>query len=1063
VDQPSIPTDPKALPHRRQGRRSGDPPAEHTSVKPTVRSFFTDDNHVPYHLWTLICGLSLVMPLCLALIRKFPLQFRYEPTGIGIISVTTLSRQPPNQELYCYVLALAVLIVVPGLVWLAWLVFSLSLTRVLDRDFGTVATRGCWATGLFVVVFPFASLYAWLSPVVTFALLAATAATAAILQVALVLALPQRFDRELDEVRWPAWDRLTSPPGPRKMKSPVARLVGVARHLLLPSRVAPWLARAFIGGVAVSWVLFVILSGSVKQEGLAVELMALLVLALPVLFVAGWVAMCRRWTGERHRGGVHFLLVVLAGLALAWYLYFVVKDIEVMLSAATLVAGLLLADGLRERLAAAPKWLRALAVGTAVVIVVVLLALVTFQPGFLSESASLNSDFLREDGSHLAWANAILHGKLQGRDFYSMYGPLLHYGLVAMMKVVGVTAEAAPLYWWVGRAAGAVALVLLLWELTGSVAFAVFAVAVLHPGVGLRTAPALAALAAFIHFARTRRPFWALVTGLLIGLALALSHEFGLCALLACGAATAVLAWRYETRRLAGAGLAALLLGVMLALAPVVAHFAVAGALGDLVRDLVQHPRYVLMGYGNLPFPHRLSLLAQDRPLWQVVAELLRGDPLRWYFPIVAWVVTLHLVLFRYVMGKATARDLGALSVAVFGILAYRTALARSDVVHLYLIMPVAMVLFLWHVWLLLGRLLSVLARVRLRVVNVVEFGALLATAVFLVNGATLKGMRVAVLPGQVARAVRDAARIPAHLRAPSQLERSKVPPGRTNVVAELVDYVREHTSPLEPVLAVPNVPVFYFLADRLNPTRFAAMAQLVTNEHRIEALRELQQQLPSLVLFHGGDNDIDNIPPTRQFPNVLNFILTRYAPVAKFGPLYVLARAPADRVPAATWSWKAGANLDQWSVHGDSKRVSLESEGAYRTLAGNRPVTLTIDLDGLPGQGYRTLRVHVRSQARGTMQVQWLTREPLDTDEDTQATLALPATRGQTQTADLDLRDYPSWLFNHVRRLSLTIPARCAVTVEAIELLPVGLGPEEPRPSSAPAPPSATPVKEHP
>ena len=216
-------------------------------------------------------------------------------------------------------------------------------------------------------------------------------------------------------------------------------------------------------------------------------------------------------------------------------------------------------------------------------------------------------------------------------------------------------------------------------------------------------------------------------------------------------------------------------------------------------------------------------------------------------------------------------------------------------------------------------------------------------------------------------------------------------------------------------------------------------------------------------LLFHGGDNDIDDIPPTRQFPNVLNFILNQYGPAAKFGPIYVLERAPANPAPAATLTWKANANLGHWSVHGDAKRISLNSEGAYGTVAGNRSVTFTVELDGLSGQGYRTLRVHVLTRRRGTMQVHWLTREPLHAEEEAEATLALPATRGQLQTADLDLRDYPSWLFNHIRRLSVTVPAQCAVTVEAIELLPVGLGPDEPRPSSAPAPPSATPVKDHP
>ena len=1040
-------------------RGPGASPEDRARGKSTVRSFFTDDNHVLYHLWSLICGLSLVMPLCVGLIKRFPLHFRYQPTGVGIISLTTLTHYPPKQEVYHYVLALAVLIVVPGLVWLAWLVCSLSLARLLGRDFGTVATRGCWALSLFVLVFPYALLYAWDQPLVTFAVLAGAAVVAPVVQVALVLALPQRLDRELDEVEWLAgtrWVRRL----PRRLAAPAEPTTSL-------------LGRAFLIGTAGAWILYLTLAGR-GGDGAAVAVMTALVLTLPLLFLAGWIAWVSRLQGGEGEPGeapgpasALTGLVLLLGLGLVGYLYALLSRsqegaLEVMLAVVTLLAALVVWPGVWGWLRGGRRWLRVAAAVAAVLVALTALALVTFEPSFLSEPASLDPDFLREDGAHLAWANALLRGRLQGRGFYSMYGPLLHYGLVATMRVVGVRAEAAPLYWWVGRTVGAVAAVLLLWQLTGSALFAVLAVCVLHTGVGWRTAPALASLAAFTHFSRTRRPFWALLAGLLIGVALALSHEFGLCALVACGAGTAVLAWRYETRRLAGAGLGSLLLGTGLVLSTVAAHFALAGVLSDVVGDLVQHARYVLMGYGNLPFPNLFPFLAQDRPVWQVVTELLRGGRLHWYFPIMVWVVTLHLVLFRYVMGRATARDLGALSVMVFGVLAYRVVLARSDVIHLHLVMPVATVLFLWHVWLLLGRLGTVFARARLRVINVVEFLALSAAAVFLFDGATLAGARVAVLWGQMGGAARALVAVPAHLRAPSQLERAVVPPGRTNTVAQVVRYVQERTSPLEPVLAVPNIPVFYFLADRPNPTRFGQMAQLVTNEHRVEAFRQLERQPPSLVLFHGGNDEVDNIPATRQFPNVLARILTHYERADKFGPIYVLRRRSAQRVPAATLAWKADAGLRQWRAHGDVRRVRLEADGTYAVRPGDRPVTFTVELDEVPGQAYRTLRVHLLASRRGSAEVSWLTREPLHAEEKVQAALSFPATRREAQTADLDLRDHPSWLFNHIRRLSVTIPAQYAVTVEGFELLPVGLGPEEPRPSSSAAPAPEAPVKDH-
>jgi len=1020
------------LSSRRSSSKVSVSPGGSVGRKPTIRSFVTDDNQLLYHLWILVCGLTLVVPLCVGIIQRFPLSFAYEPPGLGIVSATTLRNFPVQQESYYYVLALTVLMLGPGVLWLTWIAFSLSLARVLGRDFGTVATRGCWAWLLFPLVFP----YALLRPEVTFALLVPSALAVPLLQVFLVLALPQTVDRELGR---------PSALGALQRWWPLSRIK--------PSRK---LACFFVLAVTGSWVLFLGLTGWGGDRGTVVTLITLLTLAVPVLFLAEWLVL-DRWLTYAHapqlagaqparlgtRGSLGLLLMDVAGIALTAYLFFVVKHPKVMLTVAALVAGLLVKAVAAERLARTGKAVRVLAAAGAGLIVVAAFAVVTFDTDLLHAPPSLNAWFLHEDGAHLAWANAILHGEVQGRDFYSMYGPLLHYGLVGAMKVVGVVAEAAPLYWWLGQVAGAVAAVLLLWELTGNGLYAVLGLLVLHTGVGWRTAFALAALAAFTRSGRTRRVRWALLAGLLTGVALAISQELGLCVLLACLAGTAVLAWRYETRKFAGEAFGLLLVGGALSLAPLVLHLFFAGALGDTVRDLVAHPRYAMMGYGNLPFPNLFPVLAEGRPVWALVSEMVGGGRLRWYFPIMAWVVTLQLVTFRYAMGKAGARDLGALMVMVFGVFAFRVVLGRSDGVHLHLIMPVVLVLFLWQFCLLLGRLKAVLARNSFRVVNVAEFAALSVGLAFLFDAATLRGARVAVLWEECGEGGRALGELGAFLRTPSQLDRAVVRRGRASVVADVVHYVQEHTASGSPILAVPNIPVFYFLADRPNPQRFDQMGQLVTNAHRVEAYRDLERRPPRLVLYHGGDNNIDGIPPSRQFPNILSFILGRYERTAKFGPIYVLAPRAERGMAAPSLAWRNAQELSHWQALGDAERVGTDARGTFVISPGDQVLTLTATLEDIPGGAYGSLRFAWATQTGGTLSLTWRTREPLDTEEKPEPTLALPPIGAGVGAAELDLRDYPSWLFNQIRELSVTIAAPLQLTVHSIELVPAGFGPQ--------------------
>ena len=52
--------------------------------------------------------------------------------------------------------------------------------------------------------------------------------------------------------------------------------------------------------------------------------------------------------------------------------------------------------------------------------------------------------FQGEQGQHLAWANAVLHGGFQGKDFFCLYGPLLSLGIVGFWALLGRSI----VVWW---------------------------------------------------------------------------------------------------------------------------------------------------------------------------------------------------------------------------------------------------------------------------------------------------------------------------------------------------------------------------------------------------------------------------------------------------------------------------------------------------------------------------------------------------------------------------------------------------------------------------------------
>ena len=104
------------------------------------------------------------------------------------------------------------------------------------------------------------------------------------------------------------------------------------------------------------------------------------------------------------------------------------------------------------------------------------------------------------------------------------------------------------------------------------------------------------------------------------------------------------------------------------------------------------------------------------------------------------------------------------------------------------------------------------------------------------------------------------------------------------------VRYVQAGTPPGAPFFAYPVDPLFNFLADRPNPTRFNHfIAGALTPSDLEEVIRDLDRAKPRYVLWdHGGatyfKSDLTNRP-------LSDYIWSCYAQVANFTPYLILER----------------------------------------------------------------------------------------------------------------------------------------------------------------------------
>jgi hypothetical protein len=211
--------------------------------------------------------------------------------------------------------------------------------------------------------------------------------------------------------------------------------------------------------------------------------------------------------------------------------------------------------------------------------------------------------------------------------------------------------------------------------------------------------------------------------------------------------------------------------------------------------------------------------------------------------------------------------------VALFGLVAFRSALGRSDIGHIAMILAPPAMLVVVGLDRLVGVWIADPARRPIVATRAAALFLLAAHGGFLEHATPVRLMQLSFSDISALAVAGHAPRGSRH-------------------VQEVWRWVLTHTEPDEPVLFLPDVAAYYYLTRRPRPIRFVVGHQIVTDDHRAEVLAALRARPPRYIVWDDSLPPVDGIGPRLVLgAPLLDWIESAYAEETRIGKTRMLRR----------------------------------------------------------------------------------------------------------------------------------------------------------------------------
>lgn len=113
----------------------------------------------------------------------------------------------------------------------------------------------------------------------------------------------------------------------------------------------------------------------------------------------------------------------------------------------------------------------------------------------------------------------------------------------------------------------------------------------------------------------------------------------------------------------------------------------------------------------------------------------------------------------------------------------------------------------------------------------------------------------------------------------------------------DVTNYITSHTKPTDGIFVMPLEPLYYFLANRPNPTRFYISWFIEPQPYINETLDSLEKNPPKLIIFSDPSHslyyeDADGVPINSRIPEVTSWVIKNYPVKTVIDQTVILSRS---------------------------------------------------------------------------------------------------------------------------------------------------------------------------
>lgn len=476
----------------------------------------------------------------------------------------------------------------------------------------------------------------------------------------------------------------------------------------------------------------------------------------------------------------------------------------------------------------------------------------------------------RDEGLLAYGAVRVMHGEVPHRDFVSLQPPLSFYTVATVFKLCGTSLASL-------RILGLsifLLLPLLIYCIARSFTGPILSFAAAAPAciLGLPyvnfvplavwqgMAASLAAVLFFIPAALSRQQWLAILAGFLAAVSLFLRHDQAVYTIISICALVIALSFARRdsiSRTSLKRALLFWLAGIAIVFIPAIMVFWKIGALPEMLRQLILFPFTTYRKTSSLPFPKFMV----HKSVLETAVMLL------FYFPPFVQAFAMLCLARSLVRRHFRVREAALAFFLVWSALFYLQVIIRSDQTHLLMTLPPFFLLtaLCWSI-------------VRETIANYRKIDITLSAVFAILVFSFLWSVSSVALP--------DVTRANEQLT----LDRGGVRIERARVVVDFVQGLRASVPLTRSILALPYQPMFYFLCERRNPTRWNYLwpGDQTPRDHE-RLIAEAERDPPSVVL----------LSQQREFaafaPAIIEYVQARYVHTDNVGDLAIYVRHEID------------------------------------------------------------------------------------------------------------------------------------------------------------------------